>query len=208
MKRVYTILATAWVTALAPVAAAEAPTEKATSGTQSPAEAPTSPATPNDTTSAEPVEPSGEGNEATAAEATAVPAEQTAEPKKKESVEEIVSETEDDDPFYRNDPKPKTGMGTLIPGWVLVGIGALNLATSPICNTSAVKESQQDLCFKLSLGVGIAGVAIGVPLLIVGYGQRSTFNEWKSRHPNASWLLNTQVALARDGATVLYNGSF
>jgi hypothetical protein len=149
-----------------------------------------------------------EDAEATPSQTSSAPAAQTAEPKKKESVEEVMRETEDDDPFYRNDPKPKTGMGTLIPGWVLVGIGALNLATSPICNTSAVEESQQDLCFKLSLGVGIAGVAIGVPLLIVGYGQRSTFNEWKSRHPNASWLLNTQVALTRDGATLLYSGSF
>jgi uncharacterized membrane protein len=123
-------------------------------------------------------------------------------------VAEVMAETEDDDPFFRNDPKPKSGLGTIIPGWVLVGIGVVNLATSPICRTSAVEKSQQDLCFNLSIGVAIGGAAIGIPLLIVGYNQRAEFNEWKARHPNATWLLNTQVALTQGGAAVLYNGTF
>jgi hypothetical protein len=174
----------------APATAGEAPTPSAAAEQAAP-----EPAQPDDAT----------------ASATAAPTEASTEPAtntKAASVAEVMEETEDDDPFYRNDPKPKSGLGTLIPGWVLVGIGVLNLATSPICHTSAIEESQQDLCFNLSIGIAIGGAAIGIPLLVVGYNQRAEFNEWKTRHPNAAWLLNTQVALTQDGAALLYNGTF
>lgn len=157
---------------------------------------------------AKPVENPATGEEGEAIAPAPAPIVEQVPPKQTPAAkDEMTAEAEDDDPFHRRDPKPKTGMGTLIPGWVLVGFGALNLATSPLCRTDAVREGDQDLCFNLSIGVGIAGVAIGVPLLIVGYNQRATFNEWKQRH-RYGWLLNTQVAVTQGGAGLLYNGTF
>lgn len=163
---------------------------------------------PEEAQAAETPAAEAESDDSTAAPAATAqaPAEQPPAEKNDET-EALIAETEGDDPFHHQDPKPKTGMGTLIPGWVLVGFGALNLATSPLCRTSAVRESDQDLCFNLSIGVGIAGFAIGIPLLIVGYGQRARFNEWKQRH-RYGWLLNTQVAVTQGGAALLYNGTF
>ena len=58
--------------------------------------------------------------------------------------------------------------------------------------------------------VGGVALAVGIPLLIVGYNQRSTFNAWRAReHARqgiASHLLNLNFALQRDGGLVLYRG--
>jgi hypothetical protein len=83
---------------------------------------------------------------------------------------------------------PSNGVGYIITGSIFLGLGVLNLATAPLCKTDAVAEDMQDTCLYASLGVGGAFVAVGTPLLIVGIGKRSTYNEWRRQHPYAALL--------------------
>lgn len=142
-------------------------------------------------------------------EAEANPSAEAEENKERQSAR--VAETDqdaDDDPFNIRDPKPKKGTGLIITGWIFVGVGALNLATSPLCHTDSVREEDQDLCFKLSLGVAVAGAVVGIPLLIAGYNQKANYDEWKKRHSGSAWLLDTQLTLVEGGAALSYSRSF
>jgi hypothetical protein len=92
------------------------------------------------------------------------------------------------EPTSEEDHPPPGGVGLLIGGGILTGIGALNLATSPLCNTTLVQSRVQSLCFDTSLVFGGALLAIGVPMLIVGANERSAYREWKKAHPVAAGL--------------------
>lgn len=189
--------------------------------TAQPAAAPAAPAQPapaegtvqgsNDTPAAEQPaqEPAAQAEDD--GEAAATPAAEDEEKAKQEQKATLIAETEedaDDDPFNIRDPKPKKGTGLIITGWIFVGVGALNLATSPLCHTDSVREEDQDLCFKLSLGIAVAGAVVGIPLLIAGYNQKANYDEWKKRHPGTAWLLDTQLTLVEGGAALSYSRSF
>ena len=81
----------------------------------------------------------------------------------------------------------------------------MNLATSPLCKTSIVRGDLQDVCFDTSLVFGGTLAAVGIPLLIAGATQRSTFNEWKRAHPIASGF---SLAPLQGGAAVGWSATF
>lgn len=104
--------------------------------------------------------------------------------------------------------EPSTGLGPMIAGWAVTAVGVGNLAAIPICSADFYPHDAKDACIVASIAVGVAGLGVGIPLLIVGYSKRSTYNEWRSRHPLSSRLMNTQVALQNNSAVLLYRGSF
>jgi hypothetical protein len=105
-----------------------------------------------------------------------------------------------------NAAPPPTGLALLITGGALSGIGALNLATSPICKTSLIgSTSTQNACFDVSLVLGGALVVVGVPLLIVGIGQHSRYSEWKQQH---TVLAGLSLAPMPGGGMVGWSASF
>lgn len=104
--------------------------------------------------------------------------------------------------------EPSSGLGLVIAGWALTGWGALNLVTYPVCSADWYPEQSRGLCKVLSIGFGVGGVGVGVPLLVVGYSKRSDYNEWKKTHALEHHLLSTQVALRNNSALVVYSGSF
>jgi hypothetical protein len=83
-----------------------------------------------------------------------------------------------------DDPQPTSGLPLLVTGAALTGVGVANLATAPICKVRSVipETNTQNVCFDVSLIFGGALVAVGVPLLIVGIGERSRYKEWLARH--------------------------
>jgi hypothetical protein len=82
---------------------------------------------------------------------------------------------------------PSSGLGLLITGGVFTGLGVINLATAPICKADTqFSPDTQNVCLIASLAVGGTFLAVGVPLLIVGAGKRSTYNAWRAEHPVAS----------------------
>jgi hypothetical protein len=82
---------------------------------------------------------------------------------------------------------PSNGVGYLITGGIFTGLGVINLATAPICKADTqFTRDTQNACLIGSLAVGGTFLAVGVPLLIVGAGKRSTYNAWRAEHPIAS----------------------
>jgi hypothetical protein len=96
----------------------------------------------------------------------------------------------------------------IVTGWILSGVGAVNLASIPLCNADFYPRDSRDLCVQLSIGFGVVGLGVGVPLLIVGYNKRAQFNEWKQEHAVVRELLSTRVALQNDSALFVYGGTF
>lgn len=105
-----------------------------------------------------------------------------------------------------SEPPPSTGTGLIVVGWIALGLGALNLASLPICYADFYPRESEDLCVGLSLVVAGVGVSLAIPFLIVGYVNRSDYNDWKQRNAVARHLLNTQLALLEGGAMVSYRG--
>jgi hypothetical protein len=103
--------------------------------------------------------------------------------------------------------RPSTGTALIITGAVLLGVGVVNLATSPLCKSDAIIRDKkiQDVCFGAALVVGGVMVAVGVPLLIVGLGKHSTYNEWKKRNPGLAGL---DVRVGESGGGLSYGIEF
>jgi hypothetical protein len=106
-----------------------------------------------------------------------------------------------------NEPKPSSGTGLVIAGAVVGGVGVVNLATSPLCKVDDLIRDKdwQDTCLAAALIFGGVLVSVGVPLLIVGLNKRSTYLEWKERHPVAAGF---GLAPAPSGAALTYQYSF
>ena len=77
------------------------------------------------------------------------------------------------------------GLGLTIAGGIVTGLGALNLAISPVCRADFYREANGDtasnVCFYGSLIGGGILLAVGVPMLVVGLVRRSA---WKAWHEN------------------------
>jgi hypothetical protein len=78
--------------------------------------------------------------------------------------------------------RPGTGIGELVTGSVFLGLGAVNLATSPIC-LALPDQSTQKPCLIASLAIGGTFFVVGVPLVAVGAVKRRTFKAWRAEHP-------------------------
>jgi hypothetical protein len=89
--------------------------------------------------------------------------------------------------------RPSTGIGLLVTGGIFTGIGGLNLLTAPLCTTNLVTSDLQSVCLTASLVVAGVGLAVGIPLMVIGANQRAEYNEWKKAHPVASgfWVVPT-----------------
>jgi len=107
-----------------------------------------------------------------------------------------------------DEAEPGSGLGLIIVGWIATGVGAVNLASIPICSADFYPEQSRDLCVGLSVGFGVVGLGVGIPLLAVGYHKRSKYKEWSERHAVLDGLLHTQVAIQNDSALLLYRGTF
>jgi hypothetical protein len=104
---------------------------------------------------------------------------------------------------------PSTGLGLLISGAALTGVGALNLATSPICKTSLIKDHDtQNVCLVASLVFGGTLVLIGVPLLAVGVTRRNRYLEWKRNGGVVAHLIDIQIAAGQGTAGLRWKVDF
>jgi hypothetical protein len=55
-----------------------------------------------------------------------------------------------------------------------------------------------------SLVVGIGGLGLGIPFLIVGYNRRSDYHEWRRRPPLLRSLIETNVQLGKNSVSLNY----
>jgi len=84
--------------------------------------------------------------------------------------------------------RPSSGVGLLVTGGIFMGIGALNLATSPLCTTSLIRSDLRDTCLGLSIGIGAGFVLASIPMLVMGANARAHYNEWRRAHPFVSGM--------------------
>lgn len=84
--------------------------------------------------------------------------------------------------------RPSNGIANLVTGGVLTGLGVLNAVGFGVCFLDAYPDNARDACKVASAIVSGAGLAIGIPLLIVGSNQRADFKAWKEQHSRAPRL--------------------
>jgi hypothetical protein len=106
-----------------------------------------------------------------------------------------IASAQDDEatPAAPQAERPSTGIGYLVTGGILTGVGAANLLTAPLCTTSLIRSDLQNFCLTASLVVAGVGLAVGIPLIVVGSNKRAEYNEWKKSHAFAAglWLVPT-----------------
>jgi hypothetical protein len=82
--------------------------------------------------------------------------------------------------------EPPSGIGLLVTGSILTADAAANLAGASLCQTGLVTDNNRSRCWALALGfVGVLA-AVGVPLLVIGAGQRARHADWERTHPGAT----------------------
>jgi hypothetical protein len=118
-----------------------------------------------------------------------------------------VASAQDDEasPAASGTERPSTGIGYLVTGGVLTGVGGLNLLTAPLCTTSLITSDLQSPCLIASLVVAGVGLAVGIPLIVVGANKRAEYNEWKKAHPVAAGLWVVPTA---GGAAIGWHADF
>lgn len=104
--------------------------------------------------------------------------------------------------------RPPSGVGFLVSGGILTGLGVLNLAAAPVCQTSLVREDVQDECMVTSLVAGGVMLAVGIPLLVVGGTKRARFIEWQEQQPRRRPLPIVSFAPVEGGGRFLILQSF
>ncbi|HVY29650.1 MAG TPA: hypothetical protein VHB79_23985 [Polyangiaceae bacterium] len=178
------------------------------------------PTTPAPSTAA-PVEPAQPPPEATAAPGAAQPVGAPAAPQAPGSSSlstpapgELPSTGAGD--AGGNNGEPSSGLGMLIPGWILTGTSAVDALAIALCYSDSYRDVNGDpyssqaknICAGVYATIGIVSLGIGIPLLVVGNDRRHKHEEWRRRHPGLGELMRTEIAVGHNSALVVYRGSF
>jgi hypothetical protein len=75
-------------------------------------------------------------------------------------------------------PEPPSGLLWILGGAGLLALGVGNAAAAPGCY-SVGNLKHPALCAGLSVGLGVAFLAAGIPLVVVGSRKRAAFLEWE-----------------------------
>lgn len=94
--------------------------------------------------------------------------------------------------------EPPSGLPWLIAGGVSTAGGVVNLVGAPLC-MATLPQPQRMPCAATSVGFGLAFLGAGIPLLVLGAGERQTWQSWYDR---------VTVAPRREGASVSWRGTF
>lgn len=102
------------------------------------------------------------------------------------------------------DGEPSSGISQIVIGYVGVGLALVNLALIPVCYADFYPAGGKDLCVGLSIGIGAVGLAVGIPLLIVGYNKRANRGAWRERRGLSYHLSNLRLGALHGGGTLTY----
>lgn len=94
--------------------------------------------------------------------------------------------------------EPPTGIPWIVGGSVAMGAGVVNLVGAGLC-FATLPSAQRVPCGATSIGFGVAGLAIGIPLVIVGADKRAAWSKW---------LDKVTVQPGKDAAVVGFRGAF
>jgi hypothetical protein len=94
--------------------------------------------------------------------------------------------------------EPPSGIPWLVGGSLAMGAGVVNMVGAGLC-IGTLPQVQRVPCAATSIGFGVAGLAIGIPLVIVGADKRSV---WRA------WIERVTIRPALNGAAVGFRGAF
>lgn len=103
---------------------------------------------------------------------------------------------------------PSRGLGKRIAGWVLSGLGVVTAGASAICFADFYPRDAQDLCLYGQLSIGGIELGVGITFLILGYGEKGDYDDWKRSHLAIEHLSRLGVATAGQGAHITYRFDF
>lgn len=116
-------------------------------------------------------------------------------------------------PRVAADVRPSTGLAKRIAGWVVLGWSMGAVAQIALCNLEATERFaiyglDRRACTITASALAVAGLAVSVPLLVVGYRQRARYADWRARNGRAG--LGIDVGDVRRHATLSlsYRASF
>ena len=104
--------------------------------------------------------------------------------------------------------EPSSGLGPIIAGWAVSGFGVLNGAAIPVCFADFYPKKAKDICIGASIAVAGVGLAVGIPLLIIGYNQKAARNAWREKRGLAYNLSNLHLAALSGGGLAIYRGEW
>ncbi|HEX2879938.1 MAG TPA: hypothetical protein VHO25_10440 [Polyangiaceae bacterium] len=104
-------------------------------------------------------------------------------PKKSASVAEVMRETEGDQPFVEQDPKPASGWPYFIGGAAAALVGGVLLFPCAMdANDHTSIEDREDPCDNGRGILGLTALGASVTLCVLGFSQNSKRKAWKRRH--------------------------
>jgi hypothetical protein len=105
----------------------------------------------------------------------------------------------------RRAPPPRSGMGWIALGWLGVGSGTLLGAQLALCHAELNSWSPQR-CVRIASVAGGVSLALGIPLLVLGYKQRAKYNAWR-RGSLGRQLSRVGIEALPAGALLSYRAS-
>jgi hypothetical protein len=112
------------------------------------------------------------------------------------------------EPASAEEERPSTGTGQIVVGWIGTGVGAVNLASIPICYADFYPRDAEKACVGLSIAFGAVGLGVGIPFLIVGYSNRAEYKRWKAENPTAYELTKLRLSAVEGGGLLGYQSEF
>jgi hypothetical protein len=101
-----------------------------------------------------------------------------------------------------SDPNPGSGFGQILAGWIALGIGTAGVVQAPLCKYNDYDTGWRSRrCRNWGIGVGVVGLALGIPWLTFGYQKRRAQRAWKQRH-RLMKLPELNVGFDRDSMTL------
>jgi len=105
-----------------------------------------------------------------------------------------------------SDPDPGSGAAKIVAGFIGLGVAASNAVQLPFCAIDQPFVPGRT-CVRIAASLAAVGLAVGVPLLVLGYRQRARRKAWLARRLRADGHA-VRLSVAPAGGLLSYRRTF